>query len=93
MVFQLAVCPSRLPVHRRWKSLYLLLSKQGRVTHLPARVCNLATGLADYTRKMLVFEKLRGHPTRSGQSASCGVKNIPLRETTSRILVVSDQSR
>jgi hypothetical protein len=69
VVSKLAVCPHRLPYQVPSWYVRSDAAQLERVTHLPARVCNLATGLADYTRPLSVYENPGGHPTSSGQSA------------------------
>ena len=73
-----------------------IASSCGFETNLPTAVCDLATGLADYTRhKSAVIRMFHGLAGKMGEAVKARVgqgigvnNNIPLSEMTSRMFAI-----
>ena len=73
-----------------------IASSSGFETNLPTAVCDLATGLADYTRqKSALVRMFQGVAGKTGEAVKARVgqgigvnNNIPLSEMTSRMFAI-----
>lgn len=73
-----------------------ITSSSGFKTNLPTAVCDLATGLADYTRqKSALVRMFQGVAGKTGEAVKARVgqgigvnNNIPLSEMTSRMFTI-----